>query len=85
MPEQKGGSQAGGADPSAARSKRSYSARLDEELLAQLRGSSKEVRYQVGDAIRTVQENFGRPHQHSGIAFATSRQRGVVIMSMSAG
>ena len=67
MPEQEGGSQAGGAKSSPVRSKRSYSARLDEDLLAQLRRSPKEARHQVGEAIRTVQENFGRPHQHSGI------------------
>lgn len=67
MPERKSGPQAGGAESSPDPSKRSYGARLDEDLLALLWGSPREARQQVGEAIRVVQENFGRPHQHSGI------------------
>ena len=67
MPERKSGPQTGGAESSPVPSKRSYSARLDEDLLAQLRGLPKEARQQIGETIRAVQENFGRPHQHSGI------------------
>ena len=67
MPERKSGPQTGGAESSPVPSKRSYSARLDEDLLARLRTSPKEARQRVGQAIRTVQENFGRPHEHSGI------------------
>lgn len=61
MPERKSGSQAGGAAPSLVPSKRSYSARLDVDLLAQVRASPKEARQKIGEVIRAVQENFGRP------------------------
>ncbi len=76
MPERESGSRAGRAEPSRGPSKRSYSARLDDDLLAQLRGSPKEVRQQVGEVIRAVQENFGRPHQHSGIGIRDLAPKG---------
>jgi len=65
MPERKSGPQTDGAESSPVPSKRSYSARLDEDLLAQLRASPKEERQKIGETIRAVQANFGRPHQHS--------------------
>src|SRR5450432_1793642 len=76
MPERKSGSQAGGAAPSPVPSKRSYSARLDDDLLAQLRASRKEARQQIGEVIRAVQENFGRPHQHTGIGIRDLAPKG---------
>jgi mRNA-degrading endonuclease YafQ of YafQ-DinJ toxin-antitoxin module len=57
-------------------SKRSYSARLDHDLLAQLRALPKEARQQIGEAIRSVQESFGRPHQHSGIGIRDLAPKG---------
>ena len=76
MPERKSGAQLGGAEPSPVPSKRSYSARLDEDLLVHLRDLPKETRRQIGDAIRVVQENFGRPHRHSGIGIRDLAPKG---------
>ena len=76
MSERKSGAQTGGAEPSPVPSKRSYSARLDEDLLAQLRASPKEERQQIGETIRNVQQNFGRPHQHSGIGIRNLAPKG---------
>jgi mRNA-degrading endonuclease YafQ of YafQ-DinJ toxin-antitoxin module len=76
MPERKSGSQAVRAKVSPVPSKRSYSVRLDDDLLAQLRDSPKAERQQIGEAIRTVQENFGRPHQHSGIGIRDLAPKG---------
>jgi mRNA-degrading endonuclease YafQ of YafQ-DinJ toxin-antitoxin module len=45
-------------------------------LLAQLRASPKEQRQQIGETIRNVQQNFGRPHQHSGIAIRDLAPKG---------
>ena len=67
MRERKRESRADGAKSSAAPSKRSYSVRIDHELLRELRRWPKPDRKRVGDIIRRVQEIFGQPHLHSGI------------------
>src|SRR6266568_5776611 len=67
MPERKKKSHTGAAKSSAARSKTSYSVQLDDDLLAELRQWPKPDRKRVGDIIRRVGENFGRPHLHSGL------------------
>jgi hypothetical protein len=66
MRERKNGSRAGGTESSSALSKRSYSARLDEDLLAQRRRAGVKP---IGTAI-------GRPacklvgwHNHQGMTF----------------
>ena len=67
MPERKKESRADAAKSSAGRSKDFFRVRLDDGLLAELRQWPKPDRKIVGDIIRRVQENFGRPHQHSGL------------------
>ena len=66
MPERKKESRADKVKRSAVRSKTSYSVQLDDALLAELRPWPKSDRKRVGDAIRKSQENFGKPHLHSG-------------------
>jgi len=66
MRERKKGSRPATAKSTAARSKTSYSVQLDDDLLAELRKWPKPDRKRVGDAIRKAQENFGKPHLHSG-------------------
>ena len=51
---------------SEARSKKLYSAYLDEDLRAELRSWPKRDRARVGRLIQRVQENFGSPQLHSG-------------------
>ena len=67
MPERKKKSRAGAAKSSAARSKTSYSVQLDDDLLAEFHQWPKPDRKRVGEIIRRVQEDFGRPHLHSGL------------------
>jgi mRNA-degrading endonuclease YafQ of YafQ-DinJ toxin-antitoxin module len=45
-------------------------------LLAQLRASPKEERQRIGEAIRTVQAEFGHPHHHSGIGIRDLAPKG---------
>jgi mRNA-degrading endonuclease YafQ of YafQ-DinJ toxin-antitoxin module len=66
MPKPKKTSAADAAANSEARSKKLYSAYLDEDLRAELRSWPKPDRARVGSLIRRVQENFGNPHLHSG-------------------
>ena len=66
MPKPKKRSAADAAASSEARSKKLYSAYLDEDLRAELRSWPKPDRARVGRLIRRVQENFGNPHLHSG-------------------
>lgn len=67
MPERKKESRTGAAKSSAARSKSFFKVQLDDVLLAELRQWPKRDRKRVGDAIRNAQENFGKPHSHSGV------------------
>ena len=67
MPERKKESRAGATNSSAGRSKSFFKVQLDDALLAELRKWPKRDRKRVGDAIRNAQENFGKPHLHSGI------------------
>ena len=67
MPERKRESHRGAAKSSAAQSKTSYSVQLGDDLLEELRRWPKADRKRVGDTIRNVQENFGRPHLHAGV------------------
>jgi mRNA-degrading endonuclease YafQ of YafQ-DinJ toxin-antitoxin module len=66
MPKPKKRSAAGAAAISEARSKKLYSAYLDEDLRAELRSWPKRDRARVGRLNQRVQENFGSPHLHSG-------------------
>lgn len=66
MPERKKESRTGAAKSSAARSKSFFRVQLDDALLAELREWPKRDRKRVGDVIRNAQENFGKPHLHSG-------------------
>src|SRR5712691_7786834 len=59
MPKRKKGSRADTAKSSAARSKKSYSVYLDDDLRAELRTWPKAERGRIGRLIRRVQENFG--------------------------
>jgi mRNA-degrading endonuclease YafQ of YafQ-DinJ toxin-antitoxin module len=64
------------AKSSVARSKTSYRVELDEELLDELRQWPKVDRKRVGEIIRQVQENFGRPHLHSGLGIRDLSPKG---------
>jgi mRNA-degrading endonuclease YafQ of YafQ-DinJ toxin-antitoxin module len=66
MPKPKKRSQADAAESSGARSKKLYSAYLAEDLRSELRSWPKPDRARVGKLIQRVQENFGKPHLHSG-------------------
>jgi hypothetical protein len=66
MPKRKKKSRADAPKSSTARSKKLYSAYLAEELRIELRTWPKPDRQRVGKLIQSVQENFGKPHLHSG-------------------
>src|SRR4030095_11036082 len=76
MPERKKRSRADEAKSSAAPSKTSYRVQLDDALLAELRQWPKGDRKRIGDTIRRVQENFGRPHLHSGVGIRDLSPKG---------
>lgn len=42
-------------------------ARVTDDLLSQLRLRSKAERKEIGEAMNTVVETWGKPHAHSGI------------------
>ena len=67
MPEPRNEWQTAKAGRSPAPLTTSYRVEFDDDLLAQLRDLPKAERQQIGQAIRRVQQGFGRPHQHSGI------------------
>ena len=67
MRERRSGWRTGKAERSPAPSTTSYSVELDDDLRAQLRDLPKSERQRIGEAIRRVQESFGRPHLHAGI------------------
>jgi mRNA-degrading endonuclease YafQ of YafQ-DinJ toxin-antitoxin module len=67
MPKRKKGSPRNAARSSAAQSKTSYSVQIDDDLLAELRQWPKSDRRRVGKVIQRVEEDFGRPHLHSGL------------------
>lgn len=76
MREQRAGYRTDKAESSTGRAKTSYSVRLDDDVLAQLRDLPKRQRQQIGAAIRVVQENFGSPHQHGGIGIRDLTAKG---------
>ncbi len=66
MPKPKKKSRADAPENSGGRSKKLYDAYLAEDLRRELRGWPKPERARVGKLIQSVQENFGKPHLHSG-------------------
>ena len=76
MPQRSKESQPGAAKSFVGRSKASYRVQLDDALLAELRQWPKADRKRVGDVIREVQENFGRPHLHSGVGIRDLSPKG---------
>ena len=66
MPKRKKKSRADAPEDSGARSKKLYNAYLADDLRSELRSWAKPDRARVGQLIRSVQENFGKPHMHSG-------------------
>jgi mRNA-degrading endonuclease RelE of RelBE toxin-antitoxin system len=79
MPKRKKKSRADAPESSEARSKKLYSVYLAEELRAELRSWEKPDRQRVGKLIQSVQENFGKPHLHSGAGIRDLSPKGSQI------
>src|SRR5438874_11926821 len=77
MPKRSKESRADTAKSSTARSRKLYSAYLDDDLRTELRSWPKANRRKVGSLIRRVQESFGKPHlpfRNRGSRSFTKRQ-----------
>jgi hypothetical protein len=84
MPERKSGSQAVTAKVSPVPSKRSYSVRLDDDLLAQLRDSPKADVSKSAKLYVTFRRISGVRTSIRELAFAIWRRRAAVITSTNA-